>query len=205
MTLHTGSSFLPSWAQDARAKVAIPALPAGHVRRESLIRQLDSLLERRLTVLRAPAGFGKTTLLADACHRKREEAVVAWLTLDDCDRPGELATYLACACGHAGMDLTVLQECGRWSSLRSAQQMGLLVRAVELHAAPCLLVLDNMDRLHSASADWLDRLVKRAPRNLHVAVAGRSEPNINLTGPEIDGSVSIIGTQQLRCSTTSAG
>ncbi|MCY4602049.1 MAG: AAA family ATPase [Acidobacteria bacterium] len=203
MTLHTGSSFLPSWAQDARAKVAIPELPDGHVPRESLVRQLASLLERRLTVLLAPAGCGKTMLLADVCRAKRQEAVVAWLALDAGDRPGELAAYLAVALGRAGMDLAVLQECGRWSSLRSAQQMGLLARAVELHAAPCLLVLDNIDRLHSASADWLDRLVKRGPRNLHVAVACRSTPRINLTGPEIDGAVSIIGAKQLRRSTTS--
>ena len=205
MTQHAGPDFLPHWAQEARAKVAIPALPAGHVRREPLIRQLDSLLERRLTVLQAPAGFGKTTLLADACRKRRKEAVVAWLALDACDRPGELASYLACACGHAGMDLTVLQECGRWSSLHAAQQMGLLARAVELHAAPCLLVLDDMDRLHPASADWIDRLVKRGPRNLHVAVACRSTPRINLTGSEIDGAVSIIGAKQLRRSTTSPG
>ncbi len=205
MTQHAGPDFLPHWAQEARAKVAIPALPAGHVRRESLIRQLDSLLERRLTVLQAPAGCGKTTLLADVCRAKRQEAVVAWLALDAGDRPGELAAYLAVALGRAGMDLAVLRACGRWSSLHSAQQMGLLARAVELHAAPCLLVLDNMDRLHSGSADWLDRLVKHGPPNLHVAVACRSIPGINLSGPGSDGSVSIIGTQQLRCSTTSAG
>ena len=202
MKLDDGFNILPPWALEVRAKTAIPELPAGHVRRKSLVRQLDSLLERRLTVLWAPAGFGKTTLLADACREKRKEAVVAWLALDDCDRPGELASCLACAFGRAGMDLTALQECGGWSSLHNAQQMGMLARAVALHAAPCLLVLDNMDRLQPCSADWLDRLVKRGPRNLHVAVACRSTPRINLTGHELDGSVSIIETKQLRWDST---
>ena len=205
MKLDDGFNVLPPWAREVRAKTAIPEPPAGHVRRESLIRQLDSLLERRLTVLWAPAGFGKTTVLADACREKRKEAVVAWLALDDCDRPGDLASYLACAFGRAGMDLTVLQECGGWSSLRDAQQMGMLARAVELHAAPGLLVLDNMDRLQPGSAAWLDRLVKRGPGNLHVAIACRSNPTINLTGHELDGSVRIVGTEQLRFSATEVG
>ena len=169
------------------------------------MRQLDSLLEWRLTVLRAPVGFGKTTLLAEICRKQRKKAVVAWLSLDVHDTPSELAGLVACAFDHAGMDLAPLRAFDGWSSLQAAQQMGLLARAVELHAAPCLLVLDNADRLRPRSADWLDRLVKRGPGNLHVAIACRSNPTINLTGHELDGSVSIVGTEQLRFSATEVG
>ena len=205
MNPHAASNVLSSWAQEARAKVAIPELPAGHVRRASLVRQLDSLLEWRLTVLRAPVGFGKTTLLADVCRKQRKEVVAGWLALDAHDTPSELASFVACAFHHAGMDLTLLREFDGWSALRRAQQMGLLARAIELHAAPCLLVLDNVDRLPPRSTDWLDRLVKRGPGNLHVAIACRSNPRINLTGHELDGSVSIVGTEQLRFSATEVG
>ena len=186
-------------------KFAIPEPPAGHVRRASLVRRLDSLLEWRLTVLRAPAGFGKTTLLADVCRRKQKEVVVGWLALDAHDTPSELASLVASAFDRAGMDLALLREFDGWSSLQAAQQMGLLARAVELHAAPCLLVLDNADRLRPRSADWLDRLVKRGPGNLHVAIACRSNPTINLTGHELDGSVRIVGTEQLRFSAAEVG
>ena len=205
MNPHAGSNVLSSWAHEARAKVAIPELPAGHVRREALVPRLDWLLERRLTVLRAPAGFGKTTLLSDVCRRKRREVVVGWLALDAHDTPSELASLVACALDHAGMDVALVSGFDGWSSLQSGQQMGLLARAVKLHAAPCLLVLDNVDRLRPRSADWLDRLVKRGPGNLHVAIACRSNPTINLTGHELDGSVDIVGTEQLRFSATEVG
>ena len=205
MNPHAASNVLSSRAQEARAKVAIPELPAGHVRRASLVRQLDSLLEWRLTVLRAPVGFGKTTLLAEICRKQRKEVVAGWLSLDVHDTPSELAGLVACAFDHAGMDLAPLRAFDGWSSLQAAQQMGLLARAVELHAAPCLLVLDNVDRLRPRSADWLDRLVKRGPGNLHVAIACRSNPTINLTGHELDGSVSIVGTEQLRFSAAEVG
>ncbi len=46
-------------------KVLAPELPAGYVSRASLLQRLEGVLERRLTVLQAPAGFGKTTVLAD--------------------------------------------------------------------------------------------------------------------------------------------
>ena len=205
MKAQTGSNLLPFWSREAGVKVEIPKLAADYMRRESLAQQLDALLERRLTVLRAPAGFGKTAVLAEVCGEKRKGCVVGWLALDGHDTPSELASYAACAFDRAGLNLTALQESGGWSSLRNAQQMGMLAHAIEEHAAPCLLVLDNLDRLSPRSADWLDRLVRRGPRNLRVAIASRSNPRINLTGLELNGSVSIVGTELLRFSAGEVG
>ena len=42
-----------------------PELPVSYVPREPLRQRLDGFMQRRLTVLRAPAGFGKTTVLTD--------------------------------------------------------------------------------------------------------------------------------------------
>ena len=68
------------------AKVMAPPPPAGYVRRASLLQRIDAVLDRRLTVLQAPGGFGKTTVLADVSHRKkRQGVVVAWLSLDQDD------------------------------------------------------------------------------------------------------------------------
>ena len=57
-----------------------PEPPAGYVRRASLLHHLEGLLERRLTVLRAPAGFGKTTVLADVVRDVKAQGLVAgWI------------------------------------------------------------------------------------------------------------------------------
>ena len=58
----------------------------------------------------------------------------------------------------------------------AVQQMGMLARAIQQHGAPCLLVLDEVDRLPRRTVDLIDLLVKRAPANLHVAMAFRTDP-----------------------------
>ena len=62
------------------------------------------LTDRRLTVLHAPGGFGKTALLGHCWRALREQGVaVAWLSLDEEDGPGSLAGYLALAFEAAGL------------------------------------------------------------------------------------------------------
>ncbi|MCY4342758.1 MAG: hypothetical protein OXE83_04195, partial [Gammaproteobacteria bacterium] len=52
-----------------------------------MAKQLELALERRATVVHAPAGFGKTSLLAEFHHALSERAIPsAWLSLDDNDR-----------------------------------------------------------------------------------------------------------------------
>ena len=184
-----------------KAKVMTPEPGRDYLHRASLLRHVDSVLERRLTVLRAPAGFGKTTVLADVSRRKRQEGVfVGWLSLDENDTPSVLAGRLACAFEHGGLDLAVLQQLDGRLSSPIAQQMGMLARAVELHEAPCLLVLDELDRLPRPSAELLDRLVTRGPGNLHVAVACRANPRMDLTVHDLGGSVKVVGTEEFRFS-----
>ena len=61
-----------------------PRTPESLLSRERLLQRLDGAVSRRLTLLRAPAGFGKTTLLAQWYrHRLRQGDALAWLSLDE--------------------------------------------------------------------------------------------------------------------------
>ena len=178
-----------------------PEPPARYVRREPLQQRLKGLLERRLTVLRAPAGFGKTSVLADLASRVREQGlIVGWISLDGDDTPNLFGSYLAAAFEHAGLDLTLLNAHDGWSSSPAVQQMGMLARAIELHAAPCLLMLDEVDRLPQRTVKLVDLLVKRAPGNLHVAMAFRSDPGLELAPQVLNGDAVILGPENLRFS-----
>ena len=87
-----------------RHKVSLPDPIEGWLERKELEARC-ALTERRLTVLRAPGGFGKTALLGHRCRRLREQGVVvAWLSLDEEDGPGPLAAYLALAFEAAGLE-----------------------------------------------------------------------------------------------------
>ena len=74
-------------------RIALPRLPNTLVERERLLLALDGALSTPLTLLCAPAGFGKTTLLSTWAGR--HTAQVAWLSLDagDNDWPGSGATW----------------------------------------------------------------------------------------------------------------
>src|SRR5688500_18436253 len=65
-------------------KIAPSARPSQHVPRELLLQRLEDVVTRRLTLLHAPAGYGKTSLLAQWHRVLMERGIeVAWLTLEE--------------------------------------------------------------------------------------------------------------------------
>ena len=196
----SAENLVPSWLP--KAKVLAPALPAGYVRHASLLHHIEGLLERRLTVLRAPAGFGKTTVLADVvCGVKAQGLVAGWISLDEDDAPNLFGSCLASAFKHAGLDLALIDVHDAWSSSPAVHQMGMLARAIELHAAPCLLVLDEVDRLPRRTVQLINLLLTRAPANLHLAMAFRSDPGLDLATHVLAGEAIVVGVRQCRFST----
>ena len=196
----SAQNLVPSWLP--KAKVLAPALPAGYVRHASLLHHIEGLLERRLTVLRAPAGFGKTTVLADVvCGVKAQGLVAGWISLDEDDAPNLFGSCLASAFEHAGLDLALINVHDAWSSSPAVHQMGMLARAIELHAAPCLLVLDEVDRLPRRTVQLINLLLTRAPANLHLAMAFRSDPGLDLATHVLAGEAIVVGVRQCRFST----
>ncbi len=79
-----------------KTKLFIPPTRPGHISRPRLIERLNAGLHGKLTLLSAPAGFGKTTLLSEwAAHCRRP---VAWLSLDEGDNdPARFLAYLVAA------------------------------------------------------------------------------------------------------------
>src|SRR5215208_934031 len=87
---------LMDW-QILRAKLYVPRYRANAVPRSRLHERLDEGAKHELTVVSAPAGFGKTTLLAD--WSQRSELPVAWVSLDERDDPRGLRDDYACLPG----------------------------------------------------------------------------------------------------------
>ena len=182
-------------------RFAAPESPSNYVRRASLLQLVESALDRRLTLLRAPAGFGKTTVLADVSHRMRQDGVVVgWLSLDENDEPGLLVGGIAQALERGGLNPVWMHERDDPSPSTVAHGMALLAGALERHAAPCLLVLDDVDRLPAEGAQLIDRLVQRVPDNLHVAMTFQSRPRIDFATHVLGGSGQCVGTERFRFS-----
>lgn len=165
-------------------RVAPPTWVGAQIRRDLLLARLDEALSRRLTVIHAPAGYGKTSLLAQWRGRLEGQAVlVAWLTLerDDADL-ARLAQYIALAIDgaeHAHSAEEGLAEGGeRMSSdLPSRAALSAIVNRLAREPRPVVLILDDLHRAEGAAVtEFLTALIRLAPANCHFVVASRDYP-----------------------------
>src|SRR5437660_6427144 len=148
------------------SKVHLPARRPAIVRRERLIEQLSRSLEQRVTLISAPAGYGKTTLLLDFAQSWKDS--VCWYSLDerDTDLPLFLRYFLAAGRGRfadfgAGLDAALRAP----AAITGEQATDLMVEAVAGAGGPSVFILDDFHYLDSAPDDlrtaiegWLCRL-----------------------------------------------
>ena len=189
-----------AWSLPAH-RATVPAPVNGHLPRPALVKRCV-LTQRPLTLLRAPAGFGKTVLLAECCRRLAGEGVtVAWLTLDERDDPWRLIVGLGEAFRRSGLDVVDVSDVG--AAWRGAPgRLEGLRRAVEAHGGPCVLALDEAERLQDPGAiDLLNELAAEQPRGLHLAVACREPPpGLDLQGLVPAGEDGLFTAEDLRFS-----
>ena len=181
-----------------RRKVCVPDRTVGYMDRASLVERAMPT-RSRLTVLIAPGGFGKTTLLAECCRRLSERGIVtAWVSVDESDDADVLDSYIAFAFQYAGLTIEGASERDGATESRA----GLLARALEARGEPVVLALDDLHRLKDREAvALLDFLIQRGPPNLHLAATCRRLPaGLNVAGPVLDGQALVLGADDLRFS-----
>ncbi|MCY3963447.1 MAG: LuxR C-terminal-related transcriptional regulator [Acidobacteria bacterium] len=183
-----------------RQKVAIPDRVAGYLPRPEL-EQRALPTRRRLTVLRAAGGFGKTTLMAECCRRLRRNGVtIAWVSLDESDEPGVLDVYIAFACARAGLNLLDAAPASEVADGPTGR-IGTVLREIESLGRPFVLAFDELERLNPASVPLLAFLLHRGPSNLHLVFAGREIPDgIDVASPLLAGHAEAMETEDLRFS-----
>ena len=184
-----------------RQKIEIPDRVPGYVHRPELVYRVIPT-RRRLTVLKASGGFGKTTLLAECCRRLRQDGVAtAWVSLDEHDEPAVLDAYIAFACDSAGLDLLDVSNAEK-APVGPESRIGLVVREIQSFGRPFVIAFDELERLrHPASVSLLAFLLQRGPSNLHLAVACREIPDgLNVAGALLEGRAEALETEDLRFS-----
>ena len=172
-------------------KLFAPPPRARLVARHRLLAQLDTSLDahHRLTLISAPAGFGKTTLLGDwLSHLSSAEGAVrvAWLSLDDGDNdPTRFLTHVVATLQGAAME-----GVGGLLDATSPPGAGELTALVNAAAEQCarspetrwVLVLDDFHvitspEVHQATEFLLDHL----PPGVHLVMTTRSDPPLPLS------------------------
>ncbi|MBN1658398.1 MAG: AAA family ATPase, partial [Anaerolineae bacterium] len=164
-------------------KLYMPPVSHRLVRRPRLIGELDDGLRsaHRLTLVSAPAGFGKTTLLSDWLHQVDRAA--AWLSLDEGDNdPARFLTYVVAALQKVnpslGQTARVMLQSAQGPPMESL--LTNLVNDIAATPEPFVLVLDDYhaiesQAIHDALSFFLDHL---PPPNqgVHLVLATRADP-----------------------------
>src|SRR5215831_659426 len=181
-------------------KLYAPAPPARVVSRPRLIERLNEGLHGKLTLISAPAGFGKTTLVGEwvaACERP-----VAWLSLDEGDNdPARFLIYFIAALQSIESNIGA----GVLSLLQSPQRPPVesILTALlnELGTIPQSLTL-VLDDYHVIDAKPVDQalafLLEHLPRQVHVVIATREDPDLRLGRLRAGGQLNELRVADLR-------
>jgi len=167
-----------------QTKFHVPPVRSNLVPRRHLIERLDEglRLRHRLTLVSAPAGFGKTTLVsawaASVGARHASPRQVAWLSLDEGDNdPTRFLAYLAAALRTVGVEVGEGIFAGAGVPAAMEARLTTLVNQVNTAPAPFILVLDDYhfitaQPVHDTLTFFLDHL----PGNMHLVIATRADP-----------------------------
>ncbi|MDS0140356.1 MULTISPECIES: LuxR C-terminal-related transcriptional regulator [unclassified Amycolatopsis] len=177
-------------------KVAVPRLPGSFVPRPRLAAVLDRATTRPVTVVRAPAGAGKTTALAGWAGDGHD---VAWVSLDEDDNDESrlwtaiLGALSRCPAvpGDRGLDRLGPPSPGR--------RRAFLADLDDALTGTVRLVLDDLQEISRAEPlDALAALARHLPAALRLVLVTQVEPRLRLARLHVEGSLSRVEAAELR-------
>jgi LuxR family maltose regulon positive regulatory protein len=127
-----------------KTKLAVPPVPSSWMSRPRLLRLLDSDRGRALTLVRAPAGFGKTTLLSEWADR--HDPAPSWLALDEGDNdPVRFWTHFIAAVRvrEPGLGKAALEMLGSFPGRPLQACLTVLINELCSVRAPHTFILDD--------------------------------------------------------------
>jgi LuxR family maltose regulon positive regulatory protein len=181
-------------------KLYIPLPRPKAVARPHLIERLNEGLQRKLTLLSAPAGFGKTTLVSEwiaGCGRP-----TAWLSLDEGDGdPARFLTYLVASLQTIAADIGA----GLLAVIQSPQPppiesiLTALLNEITTIPDHFMLVLDDYHLVDAKPVDQaLAFLLEHLPPQMHLVIATREDPHLPLARLRARGQLTELRAADLR-------
>lgn len=187
-------------------KLYIPLPRPKFVPRSRMIEQINEGLQRKLTLISAPAGSGKTTLVSEwvaGCDRP-----VAWLSLDASDNdPARFLAYLIAALQTVVPDIGAAMQAALRSPLPPPTELVLTDLLNEITACPdnFVLVLDDYHVIDAKPVDdVVGFLLEHLPPHMHLLIATREDPQLPLARLRARGQMTELRAADLRFTPTEA-
>ncbi len=159
-------------------KLHIPSARNNTVLRPELYEKLNKGLSRKLILVSAPAGFGKTTLVSDWIHQRQIPA--AWFSLDKGDNdPVEFLSYIISGIQsiHATFGQSAFKLLKSSNKPNTESIAALLINDILNIKQNFLLVLDDFHFINSREIlELTTYLLQHIPGNIHIVILTRSDP-----------------------------
>jgi len=181
-------------------KLRMPPVRPDLVPRPRLITRLNNGIDLKLTLVSAPAGFGKTTLVSQWVQSL--DCPVAWLSLDEGDNdPTRFFSYLIAAFQQVNIAIG-----GALEVLLTAPQpppietlVTVLINDIAMAGEPFVLVLDDFHLVRSpAVSEAITFLLEYQPATLHLAILTREDSMLPLSRLRVRGQITEIRTDDLQ-------
>jgi LuxR family maltose regulon positive regulatory protein len=183
-----------------KTKLHLPKRAIKPVRRPEIVQHFS--LDRRLTAITAPAGYGKTSIVLEWLDSL--SVMVGWVSLDEGDNDvNQFTQYLLAARENAAIELVELRN--QVSDITSALSLEYILTAlinifVDL-SKPTILVLDDYHLIHDPDIhDALTFLIENKPADLHITIMSRSELPFPIGRWRASNEVTELRTADLRLS-----
>ncbi len=194
-------STLSSGGARRPAKFSLPPQPPDYLRRARLLDFLHQNIHRKLLLILAAAGYGKTALLADFAHDT--DFPVAWLRLDETDRDlAALVGDLVAALQHAFPGFqSVVPALAAQPATGPDELAAALNREIVMGLDRYfVLVLDDFQIVEDAEAilQFFDLLLDGLPEQAHLVIAGRTLPPFRIAALAAAQQVAGLSEEHLR-------
>jgi LuxR family maltose regulon positive regulatory protein len=185
-----------------QTKLYVPPIRPGLVSRPRLIEQLNTGLHRKLTLISAPAGFGKTTLLSEWIAGSEPRMRVAWLSLDEGDNdPVRFLTYFVAALKtvETGIGDTAIAVLQSPQLLPNEPVVTALINEIAGCSDDLILMLDDYHLIDSQPVHYaVAFLLDHQPPNMHLVITSRADPPLPLSRLRGRGQLTELRAPDLR-------
>lgn len=186
------------------AKFRAPPSAVRLLPRVGLLREIERHTQARLILIRAPAGYGKSVVLAQWRQRLTERhRAVGWLSIDRGDRaPGAVFPYLVRVLQQAGFDLepAAVHAAQAQFELDPVAASRILVAAMRSVVPQACLLIDDLDELAASAGTTLIEALLLYVDKLQIVATAERRPSLALARLRAAGLLQEIGSQDLRFS-----
>ena len=191
-------------------KLFAPPIRPEHISRPNLMAQLDNGLHRKLTLISAPAGFGKTMLVSEWVNRlqsKSTDSKIVWISLDEQENdPARFLSYLVVAL-HRIEEIDAAFGEGLLGMLQSPQPLPSreiltsLINKLAILSDKIIVILDDFHLIESQQVHEVTTfLLENMPPQIHLVIATRDDPPLPLARIRARGQMTELRAADLRFS-----